>query len=354
MYSQVLPSGKYRFFESYVDPLTRVRKTTSVTLDKDTRTSRKRAQTLLSDRIAKLTAGAGDCSGMTLEALLDAYEAAKRPAIREQTLIRNMITLRKCIEMFPEGTFADRLNARTISEAFSAWDVPNVTKNERLKRLKAFLRWAYRFDYVPDVSYLDKIPLYPDDKKGRREHKYLERDELEKVIESADPAYAPLIAFMALSGVRAGEALALTPEDVTEDMIRVNKTFSPLTGRTGPTKTDGSTREVYIQKELAPLLDTLDRSGPYLFMKDGHQIQYYAFNKYFKELTARVTGRELTTHALRHTHVSLLAGAGVQFDIVSRRLGHVGSAVTREIYFHVTQELKDRDKAALDGLTLLE
>ena len=36
MYSQKTKTGKYRFFESYIDPVTNIRKTASVTLDKDT------------------------------------------------------------------------------------------------------------------------------------------------------------------------------------------------------------------------------------------------------------------------------------------------------------------------------
>lgn len=352
MYYQELPSGKYRFFESYTDPQTLIRKTTSVTMDKNTTKSRKAAQDALRARIEALTAEANTTPHITLPALLEAYAKAKEQIVRPQTLTRNLRTLRKTIEMFPNGILAESLNARLVSEAFSSWDVPNMTKNERLRRLKAFLRWAYKLDYIPDVSWLDKLPLYPDNRKGRREFKYLERDELDAVIAAAEPEYGSLIAFMALSGLRVGEAIALTPEDIT-DVISVNKTFSAVTGEIGPTKTDGSTREVYIQRELEDVLRNAYSSDRHVFTKNGRQIQYYTFNKYFRNLTKRTIGRPLTTHALRHTHTSLLAAAGVPLDVVSRRLGHADSKVTRDIYFHVTQEMKDRDKAILDGLRLL-
>ena len=57
MYSQKTKSGKYRFFESYTDPLTGIKRTVSVTLDKNTTVTRKAAQTALAARIDELTAG---------------------------------------------------------------------------------------------------------------------------------------------------------------------------------------------------------------------------------------------------------------------------------------------------------
>lgn len=70
-------------------------------------------------------------------------------------------------------------------------------------------------------------------------------------------------------------------------------------------------------------------------------------------MTARTIGRPLSTHALRHTHTSLLAAAGIPLDVISRRLGHADSKVTREIYLHVTELLKDKDAALLDAVTLI-
>ena len=83
-------------------------------------------------------------------------------------------------------------------------------------------------------------------------------------------------------------------------------------------------------------------------------IQYHAFNKYLKENTLRTIGRPLSPHSLRHTHVSLLAGSGVPLDVISHRCGHSDSDVTREIYLHVTQKMKDRDAEAVDQIRLLD
>ena len=63
-------------------------------------------------------------------------------------------------------------------------------------------------------------------------------------------------------------------------------------------------------------------------------------------------GRRVKVHALRHTHASLLLAEGVSIDLISRRLGHENSKITREIYLHITEKLKKRDNEILRGINL--
>ncbi|MGX4258007.1 tyrosine-type recombinase/integrase [Bacillus sp. YH3-2-B2] len=49
---------------------------------------------------------------------------------------------------------------------------------------------------------------------------------------------------------------------------------------------------------------------------------------------------ELTPHSLRHTHTSLLAQAVVSLPQIMERLGHKNEATTKNVYLHVTKEMK--------------
>lgn len=49
---------------------------------------------------------------------------------------------------------------------------------------------------------------------------------------------------------------------------------------------------------------------------------------------------KLTPHSLRHTHTSLLAQAGVGLPQIMERLGHKDEDTTKNIYLHVTKEMK--------------
>lgn len=43
---------------------------------------------------------------------------------------------------------------------------------------------------------------------------------------------------------------------------------------------------------------------------------------------------------LRHTHISLLAEAGVDLPYIMNRVGHKNSKTTTEIYLHVTRGMR--------------
>jgi integrase len=56
----------------------------------------------------------------------------------------------------------------------------------------------------------------------------------------------------------------------------------------------------------------------------------------------RISGStpELTPHSLRHTHTSLLAEAGVSLEQIMKRLGHTDDQISKNVYLHITQEMK--------------
>ncbi|MEK5217112.1 tyrosine-type recombinase/integrase [Psychrobacillus sp. FSL H8-0487] len=48
----------------------------------------------------------------------------------------------------------------------------------------------------------------------------------------------------------------------------------------------------------------------------------------------------MSTHSLRHTHTSLLAEAGVALEQVMDRLGYSDDQITKNVYLHVTKEIR--------------
>ncbi|MGL6200775.1 MAG: site-specific integrase [Lachnospiraceae bacterium] len=175
---------------------------------------------------------------------------------------------------------------------------------------------------------------------------------------------------MSLSGLRVGEAAALKKKDVDlkKHIISVTKTydFNNLYLSETP-KTDTSNREVFIQPELVELIKEINvytatcklqygyQNPHHLFMPsiDGEYLSYYAFNKFLKEKSKKVLGREITTHILRHTHSSLLYSQDVDFETLARRLGHKNSRITKDIYTHVTKRLVEKDNAQIRNTKII-
>lgn len=204
--------------------------------------------------------------------------------------------------------------------------------------------------------------------KEKDREKYLERDELRKLLDGmVVDDWRQLTLFLALSGLRIGEAQALTEDDVDlkARRIHVNKTLIRETGKISTTKTESSTRDVPIQDELYECcLEILKRKwkiasitgrSSELFFPDANRdhVNYDVFSKYFRENTKKIIGRRLSPHALRHTHVALMAENGVPLEVISRRLGHADSAITRDIYFHVTKRLAEKDADIVKNIKIV-
>ncbi|MBP5475012.1 MAG: site-specific integrase [Methanomicrobium sp.] len=283
---------------------------------------------------------------MSLKSLVAAYIAFQRAHVTPQTVVGDQNALKAVLRILGEDTDVSTIDARYVSGKLDASGEPNTTKNYRLKHIKKLFRWAYSFDYIP-ADWTGKLKKYKDDEKARREFKYLEPDELRAVLsEMKIEKYKVLTEFLALSGLRVGEALALKKDDFDGRTLHVRRTLSLVTYEIGEPKTSESRRDIHIQTELLPVLGRIPDDC-------FAGIRYPAYNKYLKETTLRVLGRALSPHSLRHTHVSLLAAAGVPLEVISHRCGHSYYDVTREIYLHVTQKMKDRDAAILDSIRLL-
>lgn len=50
--------------------------------------------------------------------------------------------------------------------------------------------------------------------------------------------------------------------------------------------------------------------------------------------------RKATPHIFRHTHVSMLAEAGVDLRTIMQRVGHDDFRTTLKVYTHVTDKMK--------------
>lgn len=371
MWHQTTPTGKEQYFERYKDPLTGKLKTVSVTLPNASRTTQKAAERLLNERIATLTVAPGNSASITFKALTEAYTRSQRMLQKASTAKTTEYKMKTLRELIGADTLAANLNApyvrRQLMMQRSAETVTAVTYNERLKYYKALMRWAYEEELVGNISHLEKLKKRPETHKEEKA-KYMEGMELAAVVAAMRvPEWKLLTQFLALSGLRIGEAIALTEDDVDLDQryIHVDKTFSLMTRAVDSTKTDTSTRSVFIQDELLEVVtDAIARKqmnvkmfghpSPYLFASiDGERISYDAFRKYFGEITKKVIGRRLTPHSLRHTHTALLAENGISLDAISRRLGHSDSQITKDVYMHVTEKMQEKENAAIKNVTLL-
>lgn len=298
---------------------------------------------------------------LKLSELVELYRISQKSSVAMSTYKRNYYAANTLMRLLGESTLVSKLNAGYTKNKLLRGDKTTPTRfNQRLYHLKALLRWGYENDYIADISYLDKLkPLNDKEKKEKLLDKYLEASELKMLLDNLKlEKWKFLATLTVLSGMRCGEAIALTMDDIdfANKTIHINKNFDVINKIVTTPKTICSNRDIYMQPELEKLCEqikkyTLDGKLKYgyetdLFMCDvnGEHLNYYSYNKYLSETAENVLDRRITTHVMRHTHVSLMAEAGVPLDVITRRVGHEDSDITKHIYLHITEKQKDREK----------
>lgn len=361
--------GRWRFAEAYSDPLTGRKREVSVILDKNTTATRKEASALLQEKIRAKTMDSSP-ENMRLHEMVDKFIKYQYQMRKESTAKQDEIVLRGVCSLIGPDVLVSKITAPIIRERLDRTGKDNTWKNIKIKHVKTLWRWAYRQGYVPDTSVPDRLERYPE--KSTRQKvigKYLESSELHDLIESMSDytEYQLLTRFLVLSGCRIGEALALTIKDVDikGQEITINKTFSLNTKKVQSTKTEMSERVIHMRPELLDVVKAVIlrqkqiclacgvRSNLLFPWKDGGHLHYEAYSKYFREHVQRVHGSPLPVHSLRHTYTSLMAEAGVPIETISRQLGHADSSITKHIYMHVTDKVKEADNRRLDAVNIL-
>lgn len=221
-----------------------------------------------------------------------------------------------------------------------------------------------------EFAYLKKDRKTIEELEEQEIPKYMEKEELALLLQTAAQKGLELdyLIFLTLSytGMRVGELVALKWKDIDfeEQTISITKTYYNPTNNTleyqlVPPKTRKSKRAIVVdegviaalkehmelQKRVKERLAEAYLDEEFIFAKHNRQPGYPIFIKTVENRMARLLklaglNTELTPHSLRHTHTSLLAEARVGLEEIMDRLGHCNDETTKNVYLHVTKEMK--------------
>lgn len=172
-----------------------------------------------------------------------------------------------------------------------------------------------------------------------REMLYLTPAELDRLCAQMRPQAALLTRFLAYTGLRWGEATALTVADVDllHGRVRVDKSMSRK-GEVGPTKTR-TTRWVPLEPDLARQLNDYasGREGLVFASPTGKPVHSSNFRRdhFTPAKKAASIDSALRIHDLRHTCATWLINEGYDVWRISRWLGHSNIVTTTTVYAHL-------------------
>lgn len=168
----------------------------------------------------------------------------------------------------------------------------------------------------------------------------LDHRDIALLAEAINPRYKALVLFLAYSGLRIGEAAALTWSDVDlkKGTVSVRHTVTEIAGK-GLTlsrpKTRAALRTVPLPKTIVEALEAHRKAyrSTWVFTTgSGAQLNPRAFNRRAFETGLKKSNLNCRVHDLRHTAISLWIRAGVDLPRVKAWAGHTDAAFTLNTY----------------------
>lgn len=325
MQKRQLPNGKWQFTEGYKDKEGKYRRITVIKPNK-TRASEKEAYEELKEKIREKLEDKIELKtiGFYKEEFLE---------IKKNTVSINTLTsYKKCLKLLDDNTNISDITKLEYEKKLIEYR--EMYSPGHVKLIKTIFNIFFKFIksyYVPTFDINLEYTLSKEDKfKEKQKIKYIETNKIPEVLESiAHPITKDFVTVQLLTGLRVGELLAITPEDIDIEnkTLNVNKT-KHISGIFTSPKTLSSVRTIEINDRTLEILMRYMSASETLF-----DITIATLNRNLKKIN-------LTTHMFRHTHVALLVEAGVPIKVISERLGHSKIDTTLNIYTHVTENMK--------------
>jgi integrase len=234
------------------------------------------------------------------------------------------------------------------------------------------------FNFAIHEGYLIKNPCAKVQLVGKDEERVIETfcdDELKVINGMEESKIKYIMKFALVSGLRAGEILALTKDDIKNMVVNVDKTvnfikvFDSKTewhyeNRVEKPKTKSSIREVPLPStfesdlkkiELLQKMEQL-KAGPVYHDNNllfpsvvGTHIDTKNLRKLYMKTLEKLGIEYKNFHALRHTYATKLFEKGASLLTVSKLLGHTTTKTT-EVYTHVLKDVKIKEVELLKDI----
>lgn len=165
-------------------------------------------------------------------------------------------------------------------------------------------------------------------------------EDIETIKTSIGKPFGLFAYFLLYTGLRRGEALALTYKDIDfkRKRITINKSvfFKGNKPCLKEPKTEAGKREIIL---LDCLLEKLPKNKIGLvFSDDGSHLMQHKFTKHWKDYQ-EATGLTITPHQIRHAYCSyILHDKGIDVKTAQYLMGHADISTTQNIYTQITQD----------------
>lgn len=307
-----------------------------------------------------------------IEVLLQNGEPKKRPTKAESKKAIPTVTewLEKWIELYKAPNLKPtsmRQVRGALKPAFAALGNKNLAavntediqafllsiEAQRTRDLcRSFLAQAFKKAYLRGLIKRNPCEALELKKHKSVHRKALTKEEQRKFLKAIEPlATRPLFVFLLETGLRIGEALALTYGDVDFEAktVSVNKNVVFIGGKRIDQDTPKSAAGIRIVPVPDEAIQLIHRGADDVALVFPYT--YSGARSALRRVSVSL-GFEVTAHLLRHTYATRLEEAGISPKLKQYLLGHSSLEMTQNVYTDIqidyVKENSERIKAAFD------
>ena len=278
--------------------------------------------------------------GVTFDAAAAAWWKDKEPRLSPNTAPNYRLAMKRAVERFGTTPVKDLtpVSIRAYLEYLAHRGYARRTVNQHFVVLREICAFACeRYNVMQNAAALVKLP----DKLPQAKRKMPTQEEIEAIKRAADTPDGLFLNFLMYSGLRLGEALALTWADVDleHEALHVRRSLyfaGRNQGELKAPKSDAGQRDVIYLKRLQALLEPhRGAPGAYVFGGDkpmSKRAYYCLLERY------RRAGLDVTPHQLRHAYATLLFEAGIPEKTAQNLLGHAQLSTTVDVYTELREK----------------
>ncbi|RLA83335.1 MAG: site-specific integrase [Epsilonproteobacteria bacterium] len=285
----------------------------------------------------------------TIKSFADDYFTVHKNEVRDHTYKRNLNHFNKHILPY----FGHRLLDTIKPMELEKWQYKLLSKYKPLtvQKFRSILFSIFDMAVLNDILIQNPLSKI---KAPKVQSQFLLNNDIEDVkpftnneikllLSNTDGYMKSFILLMYATGIRPGELIALTWEDIDYNKKQISIYKTIINGKIGNPKTQSSVRKVDILPMALQALEyqyKLTSDNEYIFINTSkkHFYSHDVINLNFKNLLKLNSIEIRTLYNLRHTFASKMISSGADIVWVSKMLGHKDVSITLKVYTKFIQE----------------
>lgn len=277
----------------------------------------------------------------TINALLDEVLSSKAKILKHKTMKAYQIIARNNIVPYFDGKIVSEIKPIDIKK-FHDYVIDKGLGRGTLNVARILLKEIFNIAIINEWYNINPIKMVdmPKFRTTKKRQQPFTLDEIDSILREAKGSIRNFLGISFFTGMRSGELLALTWDDVNlqTDTISISKTIAD--GYINSAKTASSVRDIEIIDYAKQFFEKqrleTGLKGRYIFLdKKG---SFYSSNTYFYDNFQRILKKlnleNRSLHNTRHTFASLMLNNNINPLWVSNTLGHENLDITLKIYTH--------------------